>query len=131
MNPLSVELALLLQAEGVGIYGTDIFVGTMPLGITGGIVLMDEPSDAPSAYLDTLYQSVTVEARYSETLDCYDKLGAVFSLLHRRANYDVGLYHVYVTEATGGYEDNDRDAAGYKLIQQTYRSIYRLTTTVS
>lgn len=128
---LASEIADYLAARGIGTVGTDIFIGTFPETITSGMYIVDAPSPPPHQYLDTENVVLDFWYRHPKTKLAYEKLRAVYNLLHRKENWQTENFHIYFSEALGQIRDNDRDREGGKLYSISLQFIVRNINTVS
>lgn len=131
MNMLAREIAIILQAGGVGTFGTtnpdlrDIYVGEMPYQTNEGLYIIEVPSPPPHQYIDTEYTVLDFWYRSAHTDRAHDKLETVFELLHRRYDYQAGRWFVYFSQALGGIVDADRDIESGKLYRLSIQFICR------
>lgn len=111
------DLAAFLQTNGIGTIGTDIW-GELPIGKEDSLGIVESPSPEPNKSIDLFEQAIDIYARFAKATDGRAKMEAVFNLLHRRQNFQLAHYHVYLSYASGMIEDLDRDAEDrhmYKL----------------
>lgn len=116
----------LLDDNGIGLTGVDLFIGKLPATGIDCLAIMGSPSPAPNPAIPVFEQYVDFWARYGQPNDAYDMLGAIQDLLHPQANYTMGDYHVYLSNAQGSIEDMGEDSESRKLLKITVRFIYRL-----
>ena len=114
-----------LEDEGIGIVGTDIFVGELPLNNNNCISLVYVPSPDPDKSIPYYKQSVDIRARFSKYAVGYAKLKEILDLLHRKENYSISGYHVYLSYSNGMIIDNDRDVERRHLFQMNLNFVFR------
>ena len=122
------EIADYLEDNGIGTVGTDILIGDFSQDSPDGIYLVTVASPAPSNALDTEHHNVDIYCRFSSTSAGYDKLRAVYDLLHRDANFTLTTWYVYLAEARSQIEDLGRDSQDRKLLRLAFHFIARLPT---
>lgn len=111
------DLASYLQENELGTIGETIW-GELPVGKEESLGIVESPSPEPNKAIDIFEQSLDVYGRFAKATVGRDRMQAVFDLLHKRANFQLENYHVYLCYATGMIEDLDRDAEDrhvYKL----------------
>lgn len=134
---IAKEIAQKLEDWGVGIYQTaddtlrTIFTGELPYDVNEGLFVILSPSPPPHQYIDTEYTIIDFWYRSAHTDRAYDKLRAVYDLLHRRSNWDTANWHIYFSQALGGIVDADRDANNGKLLRLSVQFISRNLNSVS
>lgn len=115
----------LLNNEGLGTTAEDLFLGKLPDVDGDCMAIISAPSPAPNPAIPVFEQYVDFWARYGQPSDGYDMLNAVQDLLHPQANYTLGAYHVYLSNAQGQIDDMGEDSESRKLLKLTVRFIYR------
>lgn len=116
-----------LDTNGIGSTAVDLFIGTLPATQTDCMAIISSPSPAPNPAIPVFEQYVDIWARYGQPSEGYDMLMAVQDLLHPQANYTMGDYHVYLSNAQGQIDDMGEDSESRKLLKLTVRFIYRVT----
>ena len=119
------SIAKFLEENSIGIRGTNIFIGEIPLGKTNCISLVYTPSPDPNKAIDVYEQVIDFRSRFKRTDTGYNKMIDIFNLLHKGQNYKIDDYHVYFSNALGMIEDNDRDSERRKLFKLSIKFIYR------
>lgn len=123
------DLADLLEDNELGtVYDGstgNIFLGELPKDATNGIYLIQASSPAPDAYIDTQYTNVDVWVRNASGNDAFRDAYNVLLAIHRKANFSMGNYYVYLATAISQPEDMDRDREGGKLVKITFNFIFR------
>lgn len=118
-------VADLLQIEGVGTVGTDIFIGQLTSQDNNGLYLMNAPSSIPNEAIEIYDQYIDFWTRNQSMASGYSTLQAVQNVLHKRYNYVIGDYHVYISSNLGMIEDMDVDVQKRKLQKLSMRFIYQ------
>lgn len=119
------DIADYLAANGIGTVATDIFIGEIPLDVNDAIALVYSPSPEPNKSIPYFVQVIDVWGRFTKAEVGYSRLQSIFDLLHRKANYDTGDFHVYLSYAMGMIQDLDRDSSRRKLFQLSISFIFR------
>lgn len=128
---LGRSVASLLQREGFGTVGTDIFLDELPADPGNAIMLTSTAGLLPNLYLDTQYATIDVWSRDSNSLAGWQKLNGVYTLLHRSYALSLDNYHVWFVHALGEIEPLDRDTEGRSLKRLSMRFIYRRLDNIS
>ena len=118
------DLAEYLETNSIGAFGTDIFISELPFDKTDIISLHLTPSPDPDKAIPYYVQVIDISARFSQYEAGYNKLKAIFDLLHRKYHYEMNDKHVYLSYAMGMPVDNDRDSERRHLLQLTVAFIY-------
>jgi hypothetical protein len=118
------QIAELLQSNGIGTVGTDIFIGDITTRTENGLYIVNSPSPAPNEAIDIYEQIVDFWTRNDSTEGAYSKLQQVMDVLHKRTNYTLTGYHVFISHNMNMIEDMDRDLQRKKLFRLTIRFIY-------
>lgn len=119
------SICQLLEDENIGTMGTDIFKGELPYDTDDCIALTFSPSPEPNKSIPYYEQTVDVWAR-SKLFDTgYNKLKEVMTLLHRKENYEVSGYYIYLSYSLGGIDDLDRDVERRHLFKLSLSFVYR------
>lgn len=119
------DIVTYLQEQGIGTFGTDIFISELPNDKTDIIALMTSPSPDPDKSVPYYIQTIDIHARFKTYVDGYSKLSDIMTLLHRKYDYELENYHVYLSYSLGMINDNDRDSQRRHLFQLTMAFIYR------
>lgn len=125
------ELSDLLEDEGAGTLGTDLFIGEIPNDINNGVMLVAVPTIVQDPWQELRTSDVDFWARNEVSPTAYDKLQYIWDLLHRRANYDLPSYHVFISSAQSQIEDLDKDSNGRKLHKLKMRFTFRVEQEIS
>lgn len=121
------SLADYLEDESIGVVGTDIFIGELPMNVNNCISLVYVPSPDPDKAIAYYTQSIDIRARFSKYATGYAKLKEILDLLHRKENYDdLSGYHVYLSYSNGMIMDNDRDVERRHLFQMNLNFVFRV-----
>ena len=115
-----------LEDENIGIVGTDIFIGEIPDNKNNCIALVYSPSVEPNKSIPYYTQSIDIWARFSKYATGYAKLKEILDLLHRKENYEVGSYYIYLSYSSGMIIDNDRDESRRHIFQINLNFVYRV-----
>jgi hypothetical protein len=118
----------LLDENDIGTTGVDLFIGDLPATEADCLAVIGSPSPAPNPAIPVFDQYVDFWARYRQPSDAYDMLNTIQDLLHPQANYTMGDYHVYLSNAQGQIDDMGEDSESRKLLKITVRFIYREIT---
>jgi hypothetical protein len=119
------DIVAFLNAQHIGIKGTNLFVGELPLDKQDCIAVMPAPSPEPDKSIPFFVQTVDVWTRFSKTGDGYQKMQDIFDLFHRRHHFTMGSSYVYLSYALGGIDDLDRDVESRKLFKASFGFIFR------
>lgn len=114
-----------LEDNDLGTFGTNIFSGELPYNKTDIISLTYIPSSEPNKAIDYYSQAVDIWARYTDSQAGYAKLKSILELFHKKANYEMGDYYVYLSSAMGMIDDMDRDQERRKLYKLTLNFTFR------
>jgi hypothetical protein len=114
-----------LEENSIGTVGTDIFIGELPLDKSDIIALVYSPSPDPDKAIPYFNQAIDIWARFKSYDEGYNKLKAIFDLLHRAENYDLEGFHVYLSYSRGMIEDLDRDAERRHLFKLSLAFVFR------
>jgi len=114
-----------LVTAGIGTFGTNLFIGELPSDKKNAILIVTAPSSPPNPSIGVFEQQVDFWTRYSNSQQGYAKLKQIEALLHRAANYEMGDYHVYISNSMSSVDDMDRDSERRKMWKLTIRFIYR------
>ena len=122
------EIAQYLADNSIGTYdesAQDIFVGKMPEQPTNAIMLMTVPSPSPNRYLPNEELTFEVWCRDKSTLNGWNRLRDIHTLLHRKGNFALPSYYVYFAKSTDQIQDMDEDQSGHKLQKLPLQFLYR------
>jgi len=125
MGMLIDDIASYLEDEEIVTVGTDLFVSELPFDVSDCLALVLAPSPAPNQALAYYTQAIDIRARYANYEEGYNKLKEIFDLLHRKNNYTLGNYYVYISLAASLIQDNGRDIERRHLFQLSLEFIYR------
>jgi len=118
------NLATFLEDQGVGTKGVDIWC-ELPLGKEDSIGIVPVVSPEPNKAFATYDQVFDIWARFENATLGKAKLQEVFDILHRRQNYQLDGFHVYLSYAAGMIDDLDRDPEQRHLYKLTVAFVYR------
>jgi hypothetical protein len=119
------EVSQLLQTNGIGTEGVDLFLGFAPATVDNCVNLVYSVSPEPHKTFDVYEQTIDFWSRNKSTADGYEVLKDIQALLHRKGNYDLENFHIYFSNSLGSIEDNDVDNEMRKLWKLSIRFIYR------
>lgn len=121
------SLVSYLQTNNIGTPAQNMFIGEFPEDAKNSIALMLSPSPEPDKSVAVYQQVVDVLARYSAgaSLAGQEKLLSIFNLLHKRQNYAITDYHVYLSYAAGMIDDLGRTVNDQRLYRLTLVFTYR------
>lgn len=122
------DLATYLQVNNIATLGTNMFISNMPPTLNNIIMLTYQLSPTPNPSIKYYTQYIDVWTRYSKEIDGYNKLISIQELLHTKANYTMGNWHIYISASLGSIEDLDRDIENRKLQKLTLSFTYRDNT---
>lgn len=113
-----------IQAKGIATKGTNLF-GELPLGKENSFGIVAAPSPEPDKAIEYYVKAVDVWGRFTEAGVGEARMQEIFDLFHRRANYTMGDYHVYLSWAAGMVDDMDRDSNQRHLYKLSLNFKYR------
>lgn len=119
------DVADFLETNDIGTVGTDIFTGQLPADKSNCIALMDIPSPEPNKSIPYYTQAIDIWGRFTSYDAGYKKLQDIFDLLHRKENYSLENFYVYLSFSRGMINDNGKDAEGRSLFQMSLAFVYR------
>lgn len=119
------DLGEYLEDNGLGVVGEDIFIGELPLETNNCLGLTFAVSPAPNKSIPYYNQQVDIWARYSVYDQGLEKLQHIFDFFHKKENYQMGSFHVYLSYAAGMIDDLDRDAERRHLFKLSLVFVYR------
>lgn len=125
------SIAEFLEDESVGTMGTDIFKGELPYDVDDCISLMFSPSPDANKSIPYYTQTVDIWARAKLFDSGFNKLTEVMTLLHRKENYELDGYHVYLSYALGMVDDLSRDVERRHLFKLSLSFVYRQSSELS
>jgi len=118
------NIATYLQSQGIGTIGTNIF-GELPIDKTDSIGIVASPSPDPNKSIDTAEQVFDIWGRFSKGSVGKAKMQEIFETLHRKQNYTLGDFHVYLSYSSGTIDDLDRDSNRNHIYKLSISFIYR------
>ena len=118
------DIAEYLQQNSIGEVGVDLF-GELPLDKKDAIGIVASPSPAPDKAIEVYEQVFDVWARFAKAEDGMARMQQVFDLYHRRQNYQLNDFHVYLSFAGGTIDDLDRDPEQQHLYKLSLSFVYR------
>lgn len=124
-------IAEYLEDESIGTMGTDIFQGELPYDVSDCISLQYSPSPEPNKAIPYYDQTIDIWARAKLFETGRQKLTDIMDLLHRKENYDIEGYHIYLSYAQGMIDDLGRDVERRHLFKLTLGFIYRESPVLS
>lgn len=119
------SIAEYLEDESIATMGTDLYKGELPFDVDDCLSLQFVPSPEPNKAIPYYTQTVDVWARYKLFDTGMEKLQEIMELLHRKENYDINGYHVYLSYALGMIDDLGRDVERRHLFKLTLSFVYR------
>lgn len=134
---IAKELGQLLEDNGIGTLGTDIFVGEFPKdndsgnGIQSGLYLESISGEGQDEYLSIRYENIDIWSLDPLYETAHDTLKSVHNLLSRGQNYITDNYNVYFSHDISGIGDYGRTEDGLKMWKFTLRTIYRDVNLIS
>lgn len=137
MRELVYELGIDMANLGIGIFGTDdsadrnIFVGTMPVDVTEGIMLTMVNSPPPERYIDTEYQIIDIWVKSPKTDRAFDIMRSIYNAYNRRYHWNTDNWHVYFSDVLGSTYDASRNGEGSKLLRLSIQFMCRNLNNVS
>jgi hypothetical protein len=120
------DLAQYIEDNGLGIQAQNIFIGDLPLDKNDCVSLVYQVSPDRDKVLDYYTQDIDIWSKNKSASLGYSKLLSIANLLHGKANYTLGDFHVYLSHQIGTIFDNDVDAQNNKLYKLSLRFIYRV-----
>jgi hypothetical protein len=110
--------------QHLGTLNTNIF-GELPVDKENSLGVVASPSPDPNKAFDTAEQVFDIWGRFAKASVGKAKMQEVFTALHRKQNYTLGDFHVYLSYAVGTIDDLDRDANKSHLYKITFSFTYR------
>jgi len=124
-------IADILELTGIGEVGTDIFIGEIPLDKQGVVSLMHAPSPEPNKSIPYYTQTIDVWAKFSDYDLGMAKMQSIMDFLHRKENYGLTGFYVYLSYAMGMIDDFDRDSERNHLFKMSFSFVYRVANELS
>src|ERR1035437_2927122 len=103
------ELATYMGEHSIGTVGDDLFIDLLPLEVSACVSVMGAISRQPDASIPFFTQYVDVWARNANFDLGKTKIQDVADLLHQKANYELGDYHIYLSYITQMPQHMDTD----------------------
>lgn len=123
MSSLAQDIGKVLENEGAGTVGVDIFDRDLDWGIDSNGILIEEVGSPESSMENPMQvQNLQITVRNSNSDDAHSKILEIRDILHGKAGYDTESYHVFQTHNISGIEDLKSDLQS----RQLYRSVFRL-----
>lgn len=119
------DLAEYLEDQGIGTVGTDIFIGQLPLTEDDCLAIIYAPSPVPNKAIPYFEQTVDVWVRFTTYDSGYDKMLSIFNLIHRKENWELDNFHIYLSFAMGMIDDYDKDAQDRYLFKCSFGFLFR------
>jgi hypothetical protein len=119
------DLADYLEANGIGMVGTTLFIDQLPLEVNDCFALMNSISPEPNKSIPYYVQYVDVWARYASYQTGYDIIQSIFDLLHQKEHYEFGNYHIYLSYSVSMIQNLENDAQKRHIFRLPLGFVYR------
>lgn len=119
------SIAEYLEDQSIATMGTDLFKGELPFDVDDCLSLQFVASPDPNKSIPYYTQTVDIWARYKLFDTGMEKLQEIMEELHRKENYDINGYHVYLSYALGMIDDLGRDVERRHLFKLSLSFVYR------
>lgn len=114
-----------MEDSGIGTINSDLFLGELPFDRTDILSLIYVLSPAPDKAIPYYRQVIEVWAQFTSYETGMNKMQQVFNLFHKRENYEIADFHVYLSFAMGMVDDMDRDSQRKHLFRLSLTFVYR------
>lgn len=97
------DIATILDDAGVGVLGTDMFIGSLPTTPNNAIVIVQTTGTEPDSELPLDNPTFQILIRNTTYTGGQEKLGDVKDALHQFSNQEIGdTYFYYILANTNG-----------------------------
>jgi len=122
---ISNDIGQLLEDNGYGTQGSDLFIGDIPWDVDNGINILEIAGPEQRKFYRLYEADIEITVRNNSTQTALEKITDIMDFLHLKGNFQATSSYVYFIHALSNREDVGRDENKRKLYKVTFRVIYR------
>lgn len=107
---------------------SNLYSGELIRGING-VFAVDMSAEEPNRESALEYRTIEYWAVNTNSIECYERLLAIYNLFHEQHHYNTDSYTVHFSHAASNILDMDRDSENRKMMKVSVR--YLVTTIIS
>jgi hypothetical protein len=116
----------IIDATGSPFTADNLYIGEL-VREQYGVYLIQSASSQPDMYTGVEEYQIDLWSRTIKASEGFELMEWLYNYFHQKAHYDLGLHHVFFTNALSQIVDMDRDAEGNKLLRLPVRWIAGIT----